>query len=57
MGWLIFVSSAILTGNLWGIVTGEWEGVSKETRNQMLKGSLLLIGAVVMVSIGNYALN
>ena len=57
VGWLIFVSSAILTGNLWGIVTGEWEGVSKETRNQMLKGSLLLIGAVVMVSIGNYALN
>lgn len=57
VGWLIFISSAILTGNLWGVVTGEWEGVSKEARNQMLKGSLLLIVSVLLVSIGNYFFN
>lgn len=54
VGWLIFMSAAIVTGNFWGILTGEWKNAPGNARRKMLVGSLLLIATVLLVSIGNY---
>ncbi len=52
-GWVIFTAGAIITANIWGIMTSEWAGVPKKQMNKMILGSALLIGAVLLVSYGN----
>ena len=52
-GWLIFTAGAIITANIWGIITSEWDGVPKREIKKMAIGSALLIGAVFLVSYGN----
>ena len=52
-GWLIFTAGAIITANIWGVITSEWAGVPKREMRKMVIGSLLLISAVFLVSYGN----
>ena len=52
-GWVIFTAGAIITANLWGILSSEWAGVPKEAVRKMVIGSVFLIGAVFLVSYGN----
>ena len=52
-GWVIFTAGAIITANIWGIITSEWAGVSKREMRKMVIGSALLISAVFLVSYGN----
>lgn len=52
-GWLIFTAGAIITANIWGVITSEWAGVPMRQMKKMVIGSLLLIGAVFLVSYGN----
>lgn len=53
IGWVIFTAGAIITANIWGLLSSEWKGVSKIAMNKMVLGTILLIGAVVLVSYGN----
>ncbi len=52
-GWVIFTAGAIITANIWGIITSEWAGVPKSEMKKMAIGSALLITAVFLVSYGN----
>jgi L-rhamnose-H+ transport protein len=52
-GWLIFTAGAIITANIWGVITSEWSGVPMKEMKKMVIGSCLLIGAVFLVSYGN----
>ncbi len=53
IGWGIFTVGAIITANIWGLLSSEWKGASKIAVNKMVLGTILLIGAVVLVSYGN----
>ena len=52
-GWVIFTAGAIVTANIWGVSTLEWKGVPRRALGRMALGSVLLIGAVILVSYGN----
>jgi L-rhamnose-H+ transport protein len=52
-GWLIFTAGAIITANVWGLATSEWAGVPGKALGKMAVGSVLLVGAVILVSYGN----
>ena len=54
VGWLILMSATILTGNFWGIISGEWKNAPGDARRKMTTGSALLIATVILVSLGNY---
>jgi L-rhamnose-H+ transport protein len=49
MGWIIFMSSMIMTANLLGFLTGEWEGASRRTILIMTFGLAILLLAIVVV--------
>ena len=53
VGWVIFTAGAIITANVWGLLTSEWKGVPQKVLTKMILGSTLLIGAVFLVSYGN----
>ncbi len=42
IGWPVIQSMAVASGNLWGIVTGEWKGTGKAPINIMIVGLMLL---------------
>jgi len=45
IGWPVIQSMAVASGNLWGIVTGEWKGTGRAPLSVMIVGlSLLFIG-------------
>jgi len=52
-GWVIFTAGAIITANIWGVLSFEWAGVPKKAMRMMVIGSIFLIGAVFLVSYGN----
>jgi hypothetical protein len=52
VGWPVFITSMILTGNVSGVVNNEWAGVNAQTKGTMLVGNLLLVAAVVVAAIG-----
>lgn len=53
VGWPLFISLAIVVGNLWGIWKGEWRNATAEARVLLNKGLLVLIVAVVVIAISN----
>ncbi len=53
IGWVIFTAGAIITANIWGLLSSEWKGVPMRAINKMVLGTIMLIGAVVLVSYGN----
>jgi L-rhamnose-H+ transport protein len=50
VGWPLFMSSIIVTSNLWGFATGEWRGTTRKPRNIVLLGTLILILGFVALS-------
>ncbi len=42
IGWPVIQSMAVASGNLWGIVTGEWKGTGKAPISIMIVGLMLL---------------
>jgi len=54
VAWVILMATTVLIGNLWGVLSGEWKNASPKARRSMTRGLLLLIGAIVLVSLGNY---
>jgi len=53
VGWVLFMSSLILTGNLWGIFKGEWKGAPAAARSLLNRGLLVLMIAIVIVAYSN----
>lgn len=55
VGWPLFISLSIITGNLWGLWRGEWRNASASARSFLNAGLLVLIAAVVIVAASNSA--
>jgi L-rhamnose-H+ transport protein len=48
IGWVLFMTSMIISGNLLGVLTGEWKGSSRKCLATMIAGVAILIIAVVL---------
>ncbi len=55
LGWPLFISLAILVGNLWGLRRGEWTGAPAAARRRLNYGLLLLLVAVVCFGLSSAA--
>lgn len=55
LGWPLFISLAILVGNLWGIRRGEWTGASVAARRRLTVGLSLLFVAVLCFGLSSAA--
>jgi L-rhamnose-H+ transport protein len=55
LGWPLFISLAILVGNLWGLRRGEWTGAPAAARQRLNFGLLLLLLAVVCFGLSSAA--
>jgi len=53
VGWPMFISTAIIAGNLWGFLGGEWKGVSRTALVYCLAGIGILFLAIGVISMGN----
>jgi len=53
LGFPVFMSTIVVTGNVAGWVTGEWRGSPRSAYAFVLGGNLLLIASIVIVAIGN----
>ena len=53
VGFAIFQSGSLIIGNGLGIFTGEWKGSSSTSRKWLALGLAILIGGIVVVSVGN----
>ncbi len=52
--WILHMSFIILIANMWGLLSNEWKGVTKSTRNTLFAGVLTILVAVLVVGYGNY---
>jgi len=55
VGWPLFISISIVTGNLWGLSRGEWRGAPAHARRLLNFGLLVLIAAVITIALSNSA--
>ena len=53
VAWPLFISLSIVTGNLWGLWRGEWQGAPAVARRLLNQGLLVLIVAVITVALSN----
>jgi len=51
--WILHMSFIILVANMWGIISKEWNGITRKTRNTIIVGIITIILSVVVVGIGN----
>jgi hypothetical protein len=54
VGYAVFMSFAIIVGNINGFLTGEWKGASRESVCWLAAGILVLVGGVSTLATGNY---
>jgi L-rhamnose-H+ transport protein len=54
IGYAIFMSFAIIVGNVNGFLTGEWKGASKISVNWIIAGIVVLMLGVSVLQRGNY---
>jgi drug/metabolite transporter (DMT)-like permease len=55
LGWPLFISLAIMVGNLWGLRRGEWKGAPPAARQRLNWGLLLLLLAVICFGLSSAA--
>lgn len=53
VGYGVFMSLAIIVGNINGFLTGEWRGAGKQSRTWIVAGILILIAGVCVMAKGN----
>jgi len=53
IGWPLFMSMVIITGNVWGFATGEWKQAPVAALRTNLVGVALLIAAIAVISVGS----
>jgi L-rhamnose-H+ transport protein len=51
LGWPLFMSSIIITSNVWGFVTGEWKTAGRKALATMLGGILFLILGFITLAV------
>lgn len=51
--WILHMSFIILVANSWGVVTGEWKGVSKKAKNTIIAGIAVIVLSIMLVGYGN----
>jgi L-rhamnose-H+ transport protein len=54
IGWLILMAVTVIVGNLWGLITGEWEHAPIEAKQKMTRGLVFMFLSVVVVGIAKY---
>ncbi|MDP6523248.1 MAG: L-rhamnose/proton symporter RhaT [Kiritimatiellia bacterium] len=54
VGYAVFMSFAIMVGNVNGFLTGEWKGASKQSVNWIIGGIVVLMLGVSVLARGNY---
>jgi L-rhamnose-H+ transport protein len=54
VGYAVFMSFAIIVGNVNGFLTGEWKGASRRSVGWLAAGILVLVGGVSALATGNY---
>lgn len=57
LGFPVFMSTIVLTGNTAGLITGEWKAAPKSAYLYGLTGITLLIFSIVVIGIGNSRLS
>ena len=50
IGWVLFMSTVIIVGNLWGIWKGEWKAAPYSARALLNRGLAILILAILIVA-------
>lgn len=50
-GWVLFMSVDIITGNVWGLVTGEWDLAPKNAQKLLKLGTGVIIIAIIVVAV------
>jgi L-rhamnose-H+ transport protein len=53
IGWPLFISLAILVGNLWGLWRGEWTTAMPSARAQLSRGFIVVLSAVVLFGVAS----
>ncbi len=51
--WILHMAFIILVANMWGLILGEWKGVSKKAFTTVIIGILTIILSVIIVGYGN----
>jgi L-rhamnose-H+ transport protein len=54
VGYAVFMSFAIIVGNINGFLTGEWTGASRRSVGWIAAGILVLVAGVSVLTAGNY---
>jgi L-rhamnose-H+ transport protein len=52
LGWPLFVATNIITGNVWGAVTGEWTGAGRRSYAYAFGGIAVLVIAIFVIAHG-----
>ena len=52
-GWVAFMSVDIITGNLWGLKSGEWTGAPTQAADKLKRGMVVIILAIGIVAVSN----
>lgn len=52
-GWTLHMSFIIIFSTFWGLVTKEWQGVSKKTVFNLALGLFILIASTILIGMGN----
>ena len=50
IGWVLFMSTIIIVGNLWGIRKGEWNDAPPQARSLLNRGLVILVMAIIIVA-------
>jgi L-rhamnose-H+ transport protein len=53
IGFPMYMSVMIVTGNVAGLVTGEWKGSPRSAYRYGLLGVLALIGSIIIIALGS----
>ena len=56
VGWALFIGMMIISSNISGYLTGEWESSDKKTLKYLITGIGLIISALLLIGYGNYTL-
>jgi L-rhamnose-H+ transport protein len=55
LGWPMFLSSSIITANVWGLATGEWAQAAARARRLMFTGVGVLVAAIFVLGFSSRA--
>ena len=54
VGWSTMMSVMVITANMWGLLSGEWQGASQRASKLLISGVAVLITAICVVGYSNH---